>query len=187
MRKSPQVHPKLEPNEEWLAWFMRQRPAHRHARQIQMRRPGVNSSIAICHIYTCQFPRGMRSCILIWNEERINWAYQIFDSHLFSSSYRKIFQIWAALASPIKWACVCDMQHSKRQPSTKKRRIGVHHHHLKSRLLLNSLALFLYFSLEYSTVRLDTYLVYCGIKPCMAWLKGPANLKMVVLLAPISF
>jgi hypothetical protein len=33
---------------------------------------GVNSSIATRHIYTCRNPRGMRSCILIWNEERIN-------------------------------------------------------------------------------------------------------------------
>ena len=156
--------------------------------RIQMRRPGVNSSIATCHIYTCQFPRGVRSCILIWNEERINWAYQISDSHLFSNSYRKIFQIWAALASPIKWACDCDMQHSKRQPSTKKRKIRVHHHHLKSRFVGPEFLLFVFiFSLEYSTVRLDTYLVYCSIKPCMAWLKEPVNLKMLVLLAPISF
>lgn len=48
-----------------------------------------NSSIATRHIYTCQNLRGVRSCILIRNEERINWAYQISDSHLFSSSYRE--------------------------------------------------------------------------------------------------
>ena len=104
------------------AWFMRQRPAHGHGGFTCDGQEWIFINSYTPYIYTCQNPRCVRSCILIWNEERINWAYQISDSHLFSNSYRKIFQIWAGkhlpLASPIKWACDCDMQHSKRQRST---------------------------------------------------------------------
>lgn len=77
---------------------------------------GYSLLIAMADSHACNGQE--RSCVLIWNEERINWAYQISDPHLFPSSYGEIFQIWSGehlpLASLIKCACDCDMQqHSK--------------------------------------------------------------------------